>query len=163
MALSVKLPPYDLKKEYSLFIKSKIIYLNKVNEFGTLVICEGCGIAFYSASNSRRALIFAELSENDYSIPLQEGKLPYFKQNVRVLYKASGRKIDLLKFMCYNLEKKYGNKIYELGTVYWLTLGSFIDSIRPLKKHTGKNSNKRQIYMITDKFIKKRIRINENL
>ena len=86
MALTVKLPPYDIKKEYSLFIKSKIIYLNKVNEFGTIVICEGCGIAFYSASNSRRALIFAELSENDYSILLQE--------------------------------KKYGNKIYELGTVY---------------------------------------------
>lgn len=147
MPLTVKLPGKEQKEEYSLFVKSKITFIHKEKTLGTLILCEGCGVAFYSASNSRRAFIFSETGENDFGLPLQEGNLPYFKQPVRILYRAKGRKTDLLKFMCHNLEQKYGNIIYTLGNVYWLTLGSYIDSL--CRKNTG--SSKRPLYLITEK------------
>ncbi len=150
MALTVKLPANKQKKEYSLFVNSEINSIHKDKTLGTLISCKGSGVAFYSASNSRRAFIFSELSEKDLKIPLQEGKLPYFKQPVRILYRARGRKIDLLKFMCHTLEGHYGKKIYRLGTAYWLTLGSYIDSLNGRK--TG--SKKRILYLITDKYLK---------
>lgn len=155
MALTVKLPDVKHKEEYSLFVSSKIDYIHKDGEYGTLIRCSGCGVAFYSASNSRRAFIFSDRSENDFSIPLQEGMLPYFKQPVRILYRAKGRRIDLLKFMCHNLEKRYGKIIYGLGIVYWLTLGSYIDS-------TGyKGSSNRLLYFITEKHIKCKERLEK--
>lgn len=162
MPLTVKLPCKERKEEYSLFVNSKINFIHKDQKLGTLLLCEGCGVAFYSASNARRAIIFSELSENDFGLPLQEGNIPYFKQPVRILYKAKGRKIDLLKFMCHNLEEKYGSKIYKLGDIYWLTLGSYIDSL--YGKHTG--SNKRELYLLTEKHLAylKRIGVkSENL
>ena len=150
MALTVKLPAKKQKREYSLYVNSEISYIHKDKELGTLICCKGSGVAFYSASNSRRAFIFSELSKKDCKIPLQEGKLPYFKEPVRILYRARGRRIDLLKFMCHNLESRYGKKIYRLSTAYWLTLGSYVDSLNGSK--TG--SKKRILYLITDKYFK---------
>ncbi len=162
MPLTVKLPCKDQKDEYSLFVSSKILLLHKNKIYGTLITCKGCGVAFYSASNSRRAIIFSDIEENDYKIPLQKGNLPYFKEPVRIIYKARGRRIDLLKFLCYNLEKRYGKKVYELGVVYWLTLGSYIDSIT--KNNLNKEKNNRQIYQITEKYCKQKWgRKNENI
>lgn len=149
MSLTIKLPEDKTKKEYSLFVNSKIIYLNKIQDMGTLIIAEGCGVAFYSASNSRRAIVFSELNDNNSYIPLLEGNLPYFKEKVKVIYKARGRKIELLKFMCFNLEQKYGDRVYELGVDYWLMISSFIDS------YNKKGSNKRQLFLLTDKYMKK--------
>ena len=153
MSLTVKLPDRKKKDEYSLYVSSKITYLKSFKDLGTLIICEGSGIAFYSASNSRRAIVFTEINEECKEIPLLEGMLPYIKEPVRILYKAKGRKVDLLKFMVYNLEKKYGDKVYELGLIYWLELSSFIDSVRKIKKVSG--SYKRQVYLITDKYLDK--------
>ncbi|WP_149554542.1 hypothetical protein [Treponema pectinovorum] len=150
MSLTVKLPGKEQKEEYSLFVSSKITYLHKDIKYGTLIICEGCGVAFYSASNSRRAVIFSELSERNFGIPLQEGNIPYFKEPIRVLYKAKGKRIDILKFVCYNLEKKYGKAVYDLGSVYWFTLGSYIDSLT--KRTLNKEKNNRQIYQLTDSY-----------
>ena len=153
MSLTVKLPNKKKKDEYSLYVSSKITYLKSFKDLGSILMCEGSGIAFYSASNSRRAIVFTEIKESYNDIPLLEGNLPYIKQPVRILYKAKGRKVDLLKFMVYNLEKKYGDKIYELGELYWLKLVSYIDSVRQIKSHSG--SYKRQVYLITDRFLKK--------
>ena len=160
MPLTIKIPTGKEKEEYSLYVYGSIIYKHTVSEMGTLLKIEGTGIAFYSASNSRRAVIFQELSEKDYQLPLEEGKLPYIKQKVRILYKAKGRKIDLLKFALYNLEKKYKKDIYKLGTLYWLEIGSYIDSV--IRKKKGSNSTKRQIYLITEKNKKRRKRLHEN-
>lgn len=153
MSLTVKLPDKKKKDEYSLYVSSKITYLKSFNDLGTLIICEGSGIAFYSASNSRRAIVFTEINDECKEIPLLEGTLPYIKEPVRILYKAKGRKVDLLKFMVYNLEKKYGDTVYELGLIYWLELASFIDSVRRTKGMSG--SYKRQVYLITDKYLEK--------
>ncbi len=159
MSLTIKIPTGTEKEEYSLFVNGEVIYIHTENKLGTLLKINGTGVAFYSASNSRRAVIFQELAENDHGLPLEEGKLPYIKERVRVLYKARGRKIDLLKFTLYNLEKKYKKEIYSLGTLYWLEIGSYIDSVTNSKKSAG---TKRQVYLITEQNIRKRKRLHEN-
>lgn len=156
MSVTVKIPNGKLKEEYSLYVSGFIKNIYTDNEIGTLISMEGTGIAFYSASNSRRAVVFQELSENSFSIPLEEGYLPYIKQKVRILYKSKARKTDLLKYMVYNLEKEYKKEFYKYGTLYWLTLASYIDSIK--KRNSG--SNKRQIKLITDLYKIRKERTN---
>ncbi|MBO4858724.1 MAG: hypothetical protein J5527_09430 [Treponema sp.] len=159
MSVTIKLPAGKNKEELSLYVKGKITYKITDPELGTLIHIEGTGIAFYSASNSRRAIIFQEITEKDYGIPLEEGKIPYVKQDVRILYKAKGRKIELLKFMCYRLEKKYGQKIYGMGITYWLSVASFIET--SVKRKNQRDSNFRKIEIITDKYMEHG-GINEN-
>ena len=159
MSLTIKIPTGKEKEEYSLFVNGEVVYIHTENKLGTLLKINGTGVAFYSVSNSRRALIFQELTENDHGLPLEEGKLPYIKEKVRILYKAKGRKIDLLKVALYNLEKKYKKEIYSLGTLYWLEIASYIDSVICSKKST---STKRQSYLITEKNIRRRKRLHEN-
>lgn len=154
MPITVKIPTGKEKSEYSLFVNGKIVSMVSDKQLGTLLEVEGCGVAFYSASNSRRAIIFQENSEDDFGIPLEEGNIPYFKQRVRVIYKAKGRKVDMLKFMCHNLERKYDKEMYGFGIKYWLLLASYIDSYVPHRNK--KNGNKRQIYLITEKYKKRK-------
>lgn len=158
MPVTCKIPAGKTKEEYSLYVSGFIKSMYTDSELGTLISIEGTGVAFYSSSNSRRAIVFQELSEDSYSIPLEEGHLPYIKQKVRILYKSKGRRTDLLKFMVYNLEKDYSKEIYKYGTLYWLTLVSYIDSAR--HKCKGSNSNKRQISLITDIYKSKMERMN---
>jgi len=161
MAITCKLPDKKHKEEYSVYINGNVKFKYYDEEFGTLLKIEGTGIAFYSSSNARRAIVFQELSEKGWGIPLMEGTIPYVKEKVRILYKARGRKVDLMKFLIYNLEKEYGVLPYSLGTSYWLYLSSFIDSIVPRERKGS--STKRQMRIITDKFIVKENRLNENM
>lgn len=158
MALTIKLPKDEAKEEYSVYINGNIIFKYTDEEIGTLLKINGTGVAFYSASNTRRAVIFQELSEPSFNLPFGQGKIPYVKQDVRIICKLKGRKVDLLKFMIYNLEKKYKKEIYSLDARYWLTIGSYIDSI---PKNTS-GSKKTQAYLITEKYQKWRKRLNEN-
>lgn len=160
MSVTCKLPNKKNKEEYSLYVSGKVIFKYTEKELGTLIKIEGTGIAFYSSSNSRRAIIFQELSEDSHGVPAIEGTIPYIKERVRILYKAKGKKVDLLKFLAYNLEKEYGTHPYTLGFNYWILLASYIDSIVPSKRKTL--STKRQMKMITDKFLKKEKRLNES-
>lgn len=159
MPITCKLPDKKHKEEYSVYISGNVIFKYTEEELGTLIRITGTGIAFYSSSNARRAIIFQELSEKSYDIPVIEGTIPYVKGKVRILYKAKGRKVDLLKFFVYNLEKEYNTLPYSLGINYWLTMASYIDSIIPSKRKTS--STKRQMKMITDKYIKREKRLND--
>lgn len=161
MSITVKIPNGKVKEEYSLYVSGYVIDKYTEESIGTMLYIKGTGVAFYSAKNSRRAIVFQELSEEDYNIPLEEAILPYIKQKVRIIYKAKGRKIDLLKMMIYNLEKKYNKDIYQLGTLYWLEISSYIDSVRRHSK--GSNSTKRQTYLITEKYKQQMERLNENI
>lgn len=150
MSLTIKLPVKN-KSEYSLYVSGDISYLKKVKDLGTLLIASGCGVAFFTSTNARRAIIFAEMNENDFNIPVEKGHIPYFLQPVKVLYKATGRRFDLVKYICFNLEKDFKKKIYRLGIPYWITLSSFIDSLKG--SHITKKMYRRQTEAITEKYI----------
>ena len=141
--------PLD-KSSYSLFINSKIKNKIFVEEYGTLIEFEGTALLFYSYSNHRRAYVIA--TEEDSRIPLLRGNLPLVKDNVTILYEAKSRKVDLLKFSIHNLEKMYGEKIYSFPTSYWILVCSLIDSYN---KHTSTTKTRRNLKLLTDRYIKR--------
>lgn len=141
--------PLD-KSSYSLFINSKIKNKIFLEEYGTLIEFEGTALLFYSYSNHRRAYVIA--TEEDSEIPLLKGKLPLVKYDVMILYEAKSRKVDLLKFAIHNLEKMYGEKIYSFPSSYWILTCSLIDSYN---KHTSTAKTKRNLKLLTDRYIKR--------
>lgn len=159
MPVAVKIPRGKEKKEYSLYVSGNVVYKHTEPKLGTFLLVEGTAVAFYSASNSRRVIVFQELKENGFNIPLEEGNIPYVKQKVRIIYKGTARKIDLMKFLVHNLEKAYGTKPYSLGLPYWITLCSCVDSVLA----RGKGSGARKMKLITDRYIKMKERLYENI
>lgn len=159
MPVAVRIPTGKEKKEYSLYVSGNVIYKHTEAELGTFLLVKGTAVAFYSASNSRRVVVFQELKENGFGIPLEKGNIPYVNQTVRIIYKGKARKIDLMKFLVHNLEKTYGVKPYSLGLPYWITLCSYVDSVRA----RGKGSGTRKIRLITDRYIKMKERLYENI
>ena len=155
MSNFVKIP--QDKSSYSLFVNSKIKNKMFVEEYGTLIEFEGIALVFYSYSNHRRAYIVAE--EDSNTIPLMRGKLPLVKNNVTVIYEARARKVDLLKFAIHNLEKMYGDDIYSFPISYWILISSLIDSYN---QHISTHKTKRNLKLITDKFLKRMQSRNEN-
>lgn len=147
--------PLD-KTSYSLFVQSDITNKTFYEEYGTLIEFEGTACLFYSYSNHRRAYVVTEKINSQ--IPLLKGTLPLVKDEITIIYEARARKIDLLKFALYNLEKTYGKKIFTLPISYWVILTSLIDSYN---KNTTTQKTKRNIIAITDKYIK-RLNRNEN-
>ncbi len=149
--------PLD-KSSYSLFINSKIKNKLFVEEYGTLIEFEGIALLFYSYSNHRRAYVIT--TEEDSRIPLLKGNLPLVKKDVMILYEAKSRKVDLLKFAIYNLEKMYGEIIYSFPTSYWLLICSLIDSYN--NKHTSTAKTKRNLKLLTNRYIKRNQYKNES-
>lgn len=162
MSVTIRLPAGEKEKKedkYTLYVSGNITYLKKDAGNGTLITVEGTAVAFYFASNSRRAIVFQELSEKDYmenGLHSEEGKLPYIHNLVRIIYRIPGtHRMDYLKMMLYNLENEYGKLIYSLPQPYWLHILSFIDAWKPEKNTKGKCSNKRQLFMITDSYLER--------
>lgn len=155
MSNFVKIP--QDKSSYSLFVNSKIKNKMFLEEYGTLIEFEGIALLFYSYSNHRRAYIVAE--EDNSTIPLLKGKLPLVKKDVTVIYEARARKVDLLKFAIHNLEKNYGDNIYSFPISYWVLISSLIDSYN---KHTTTHKTKRNLKLLTDKYLKRMQSRNEN-
>ena len=125
--------PLD-KSSYSLFINSKIKNKIFLEEYGTLIEFEGTALLFYSYSNHRRAYVIA--TEEDSEIPLLKGKLPLVKYDVMILYEAKSRKVDL----------------YSFPSSYWILTCSLIDSYN---KHTSTAKTKRNLKLLTDRYIKR--------
>lgn len=148
MSILAKIP-LD-KSSYSLYVNSKIIDKTFIKEYGTILEFEGTGFLFYSYSNHRRAYVVTEQKVNN--IPLLKGYLPLIKNKVTVIYEARSRKIDLLKFAIYNLEKMYGKEIYSFPISYWLLVTSLIDSYNP---KTSTQKTKRNLKLLTEKYLRR--------
>jgi len=159
MPVTIKIP--EDKEAYSLFINGRVIGKYTEMGLGTLLRIQGTAVAFYSYSKHRRAYIFCECSEPDLETPALEGNIPLVKQKVRVLYEARGRKIDLLKFLCWRLEKKYGDEVYTWGVRYWIRISSIIDS--SVQKAGKKSPASRVAECFTERYIKERRRLGEDI
>lgn len=143
------------KSNYSLYVNSYVTKKIYVEGLGTLLCAESVAVAFYSFSNYRRAYVFCECDKASDDIGLLKGKLPLIKDNVKVIYFAEGRKIDLLKFAIYNLEKLYGMDIYHYNVSYWLRLTSMIDG---MSAHT---KTLRPVKLFTERYLKEQERLNK--
>lgn len=142
----------------SLYLNSLVTGKWHDSERGTLLRAEGTGIAFYSYSSYRRAYIFREASKSDDIFPLLSGKLPLVKGYVRIVYFAEGRRIDVLKFICHNIEKKYGKDCYLLPISYWLKISALADKFG--YKNPKPQRTLRAVTLLTEKY-KKRMEESE--
>lgn len=98
---------------------------------GSFLETEGIAVIFYKYPHKRRAYVI-NLHKNNSVI--NGTKLPGIKESVDIIYTAQGRKFDLLKRMIYNMEKKYGKKIYTIKDSFWCRAVSLIE------KFNGKES-----------------------
>lgn len=92
-----------------------------------------------------------EHNTKNYPLPLI--KPPYVLDKIQVIYKAEGRKVDLLKFMLHNMEKEYGKKIFTLPVDYWMRAASLLASYDPKTRQSA--ARKENIERLTQKEIKK--------
>jgi hypothetical protein len=54
-------------------------------------------------------------------------RLPGVKQTVGILAKLKGRRIDLMRRACYNLEKMNGFDVYRYSTRFWQRVACLLD------------------------------------
>lgn len=159
--MTVKIP-LD-KEKYSLFVYGKLKAKYFFEDEGTLLILENnsFGVAFYDFSRYRRAYVFCDANVQTKDISVYEGNLPLVKDKVKIIYTAEGRKIDLLKFMCSNIEQYLSDDVCLYSINYWIKLISLIDSYGTRKGMTGKT--KRNLILLTEKYVKERKRLHEAL
>ena len=141
--------PLD-KSGYSIYVNAKITDKVFLEEYGTLIEFEGTAVIFYSYSNHRRVYVMTEM-ENP-GLPLLKGKLPMVKDEMTIIYEARSRRIDLIKFTLYNLEKKFGSDIYLLPITYWLTITSLIDGVGK----SGIRKMKRNTITLTERYMRRK-------
>lgn len=127
---------------FTLFVKGKIINKITIPEEGTLIETEGVSIVYYKYSSYRRAYIVCDADKTEY---LKNYYLPNINPKVSIIYKAQGRKIDLMRQAIYNLEEMSENKVYNLPPIFWQKVSCLLDNFNGYKSAAVK-SNLIQLY-----------------
>jgi hypothetical protein len=66
--------------------------------------------------------------------------LPSVKQKVGVIYRAKGRRVDILRHVWWNLEQLNGRKVYAYDTFFWQKVGCLLDNYHRLKSAATKGN-----------------------
>jgi hypothetical protein len=108
-----------------------------VGDLGTFIRFDGVVILFYRYPHHRRAYIVRNIEEvrNYPAITL-----PNVKQKVGVIYRARGRRVDLLRNVYWNLEQMSGGKVYTYDTFFWQKVGCLLDNFHSLKSAADKGN-----------------------
>jgi hypothetical protein len=108
-----------------------------VDDLGTFIRFDGVVILFYKYPHHRRAYIVRNIEElrNYPSITL-----PNVKQKVGVIYRARGRRVDILRNVYWNLEQLNGRKVYAYDTFFWQKVGCLLDNYHSLKSAANKGN-----------------------
>jgi hypothetical protein len=121
----------------TLYAKRKIEYKQTVEDLGTFIRFDGVVILFYKYLHRRRAYIVRNIEEvKNYPFIT----LPNVKQKVGVIYRARGRREDILRNVYWNLEQMSGRKIYTYDTFFWQKVGCLLDNFHSLKSAANKGS-----------------------
>jgi hypothetical protein len=132
--LSVHIPKDSF---FTLYAKGKIEYKQTVEDLGTFIRFDGVVILFYKYPHYRLAYIVRNAGE---LINYPSLTLPNVKQKVGVIYRAGGRRVDILRNVYWNLERMNGGKVYTYGTFFWQKVGCLMDNYRSLKSAAGKGN-----------------------
>jgi hypothetical protein len=134
MMLNVHIPKDSF---FTLYAKGKIEYKQTVEDLGTFIRFDGVVILFYKYPHHRRAYIVRNIGElrNYPSITL-----PNVKQQVGVIYRAKGRRVDILRRVWWNLEQINGRSVYTFDTFFWQKAGCLLDNFHCLKSAADKGN-----------------------
>jgi hypothetical protein len=122
---------------FTLYAKGKIEYKQTVDDLGTFIRFDGVVILFYKYPHHRCAYIVWNIEElrNYPSITL-----PNVKQHVGVIYRAKGRRVDILCNVYWNLEQLNGRNVYTYDTYFWQKVGCLLDNFHHLKSAADKGN-----------------------
>jgi hypothetical protein len=122
---------------FTLYAKGKIEYKQTVDDLGTFIRFDGVVILFYKYPHHRRAYIVRNIGELRYYPAIA---LPNVKQKVGVIYRAKGRRVDLLRNVYWNLEQIHGRKVYTYDTFFWQKVGCLLDNFHNRKSAANKGN-----------------------
>jgi len=121
MSLNVHIPEVSF---FTLYARGRVERKQTVNGIGTFIQFDGVVLLYYKYPHHRRAYIVRNAGDIAHYPAIT---LPNVKQPVAVLYRAKGRKIDILRNVYWNLEQINGNKVYTYKTIFWQKAGCLLD------------------------------------
>jgi hypothetical protein len=122
---------------FTLYAKGNIERKQTVDNLGTFIRFDGVVVLFYKYPHYRRAYIVRN-SEELRHYPAMS--LPNVKQQVGIIYRAQGRRVDLLRRVWWNLEQINGRKVYAYDTFFWQKAGCLLDAYHRLRSAATKGN-----------------------
>jgi hypothetical protein len=110
---------------FTVFARGALKGKASAGDLGTFIRLEGVVIVYYTYPRHRRAYIIQNIDETKH---YSAERLPEVKQPVAVIYKAKGRRIDLLRRLSWNLLDMHGDAVFGWGTVFWQKIGCLLDA-----------------------------------
>jgi hypothetical protein len=122
MELSVRIPK---KAFFTLFAKGWVEGSVTVPEMGTFIRFEGVVLLYYKYPHHRRAYIVRNAGDLKHYRPVT---LPNVRQPVGIIFRAKGRRIDILRNVAWNLQQINGTRVFKFDTVFWQKVSCLIES-----------------------------------
>jgi hypothetical protein len=124
MGITVLIP---LEGAYTLYARGEMDAHSAVPGRGTYIkFTEGsAAVLFYKWKRHRRVYI---VRESSVLKKYQAVKLPGLRRPVGILGKFRGRRVDITRRACFNLERINGFEVYRYGTRFWQRVCCLIDN-----------------------------------
>jgi hypothetical protein len=122
---------------FTLYARGCIQAKHTVNSLGTFIRFDGTVLLYYKYPHHRRAYI---VRSHDELAHYPAVSLPNVKPRVGVLFRAKGRKIDILRQAYWNLEQINGKQVYVWDTLFWQKIGCLADNFNGRKSAAIKSN-----------------------
>jgi hypothetical protein len=122
---------------FTLYARGNILGKRTVNGLGTFIRFQGVVLLYYKYPHHRRAYMVRSRDELSHYPALS---LPNIRQEVGVILRAKGRRIDILRQVYWNLEQINGKNIYTWNTLFWQKIGCLIDNFDGRKSAAVKSN-----------------------
>jgi hypothetical protein len=109
---------------FTLYARGKAERKHTVDRLGTFIRFNGVVLLFYKYPHFRMAYIIRNYDELQFYPPVG---LPQVKQKAGILFRARGRRVDLLKRAYWHLEQMNGKSVYTWPTAFWQKVGCLLD------------------------------------
>lgn len=109
---------------FNLYVYTKVSHMEPVEELGYSIHTSPISVLLYKYPNYRRAYVVTDAKPGS---ALPRTSLPSVTGSTNIIYMATGRRADLLKSMCYSMEKEYGKEIWTYPALYWQRMTSLLN------------------------------------
>jgi hypothetical protein len=134
MLLDVHIPKDSL---FTLYARGNIERKITVNDVGTFICFDGVVLLYYKYPHYRRAYVVRNGAETRHHPAIV---LPNVRQKVGIILQATGRRVDILRWVYWNLEQINGKKVYTYNTLFWQKVGCLLDNFKGLKSAAIKSN-----------------------
>jgi hypothetical protein len=112
---------------FNVFVNGDIVRKTRARDKGTDITVTGAAVLFYTYSRCRRAYIIREWNELSC---YPKTALPNVTEPVRVIFRARGRQIDLLRKAVYFLVKTRGRAVFGYDALFWQKTACLVEQCK---------------------------------